>query len=68
MFEPKIKCPNCKYEGKAGNGRSGILEIIFLILGLFSAGIFWLVWIFYCVATSRWKCPQCGFKNVIIIK
>jgi len=61
----EIKCPNCKYEGPGKAGRSTFANFIFLIGGLFTAGILWVVWIIYIVMTKNVICPKCDFKNVI---
>lgn len=58
----EIKCPNCKYLGKAKYGRSYAIEIFLLI---FTAFLLWIPLVIYYACTKRWVCPKCQFKNVI---
>jgi DNA-directed RNA polymerase subunit RPC12/RpoP len=60
--EIKIRCPNCGYEGKPVLGRSGILEILLFV---FTLQFLLIPFFLYEHFTTKWKCPKCGFRNVV---
>lgn len=59
----KIKCPNCKYEGRGKiMTRGSILIEIILWLFFIIPGLIYSAWR---LSTRYLGCPKCEFKHVI---
>lgn len=59
---PKVKCPNCQYEGDAKYGRSHGIEFLLLLT---TWPLLLIPLFLYEGFTPTWRCPRCEFKNVI---